>query len=161
MANGSLDGFRSIFTGGKGSEKVIKAGTLFITRGAGAIAVGLVGLFYGLDQWAGKGPWVNLSGSEKLRFVVAVGFIWAIVAAADAIARGISTGLIRSREPLVVLDPPLDGSFRQQDGHQDKVLVRALRLTPGDTAKISAYLISYPKDGITGWKTEGVTFGPP
>lgn len=164
VATNAFDGFKNIFTGGNDSEKIIKSGTLFVTRGVGVIAVGLIGLFFALDQ-AGEGPWKDLSTEQKLDFIVAVGFIWAIVAAADAIARGISTGaksikqaLTVAREQLLVLDPPLDGRYKSSDGNTVSVKVQAIRLAPGDSTSISEYLILF-EGGPIRWKDEGVTLG--
>jgi hypothetical protein len=82
-------------------DEIIQAGTLVVTRGTGVIAVALIGTFFLLDL-LDQGPWANLDSWQKLAFVLASGLIWAIVAAADAIARGLATA---SRHELVAQLP--------------------------------------------------------
>jgi hypothetical protein len=91
---------------GDRDEQVITAGTLATTRGVGIVAVGLIGVFSLLDGLGAKGgPWPDLSSVQKLTFVLGCGAIWALVAAADAIARGIATAA--TRPTLVALPPGL------------------------------------------------------
>lgn len=82
-------------------EELIKSGTLVVTRGIGIVAVAFVGTFFLLDMF-NEGPWASLDTWQKLAFVVAAALVWAIVAAADAIARGHATA---SRHDLVAALP--------------------------------------------------------
>lgn len=69
---------------------VIKSGTLATTRGMGVVAAGLVALLPILDKVDDFGPWDDADAAAKLWFILGAGAIWAIVAAADAIARGLA-----------------------------------------------------------------------
>lgn len=86
---------------GDKSTDTIKSGTLVTTRGTGVIAVGLIGTFMVLDAWNAS-PWQGLPPEGKLNFILATGAIWALVIAADSIARGLAT---RSSLPAVVTLP--------------------------------------------------------
>ncbi|GAA2632623.1 hypothetical protein SMC26_30645 [Actinomadura fulvescens] len=103
MAETPIDKIRKMVAGDPANAS-IKAGTLLVTRGLGAVAVALVGVFLLLDQLGDSGPWHGLSSAQKLAFVLGAGFIWSVVAAGDALARGIA-----SRRPaeLVALPPGL------------------------------------------------------
>ena len=76
---------------GDSSNQTIKAGTLVTTRGIGVVIVGLIGGLVLLEQ-LDYGPWMDLNTWQKFTFVIGGGFIWALVAAGDAIARGLSAG---------------------------------------------------------------------
>jgi hypothetical protein len=88
---------------GDATTDVIKSGTLLTTRGLGVVAVGLIGTFLLLDELGDAGPWASMDTSQKLLFVLGCGAIWALVAAADAIARGLATAAV---QPLVTAMPP-------------------------------------------------------
>lgn len=87
---------------GDKSTEIIKSGTLVTTRGTGVIAVGLIGTFFLLDA-LNVAPWQGLSSDAKLVFVLATGAMWALIVAADSIARGIATA---ASVPTVVKLPP-------------------------------------------------------
>jgi hypothetical protein len=87
---------------GDATTDVIKSGTLLTTRGIGVVAVGLIGAFLLLDQLGDAGPWASMDTAQKLSFVLACGAIWALVAAADAIARGLATA---ATQPLITALP--------------------------------------------------------
>jgi hypothetical protein len=89
-----LDSIKKAVTG-DAENATIKDGTLVTTRGIGVIAVALIGTFLLLDQLGDTGPWHDLSAGGKLAFLLGAGAIWAVVAAADAIARGIATAATR------------------------------------------------------------------
>jgi hypothetical protein len=97
-----LESIKKAVTGDDSAE-VIKSGTLVTTRGIGVVAVGLIGTFLLLDALGDTGPWASMSAAQKLFFVVACGAIWALVAAADAIARGLATA---ATQPIVMAMPP-------------------------------------------------------
>ena len=80
---------------GDAANETIKSGTLVTTRGIGVVAVALIGTFLLLDQLGDTGPWKDMTAAQKLMFVAAAGAIWAVVAAADAIARGIAAPAAR------------------------------------------------------------------
>ncbi|TFV86526.1 hypothetical protein E4P40_12865 [Blastococcus sp. CT_GayMR20] len=88
---------------GDATTDVIKSGTLLTTRGLGVVAVGLIGTFLLLDELGGTGPWASLDTSQKLLFVLGCGAIWALVAAADAVARGLATA---ATQPVLTAMPP-------------------------------------------------------
>lgn len=87
---------------GDEESAIIKSGTLVTTRGTAIIAVGLMGVFLALEEFDIE-PWSGFSDTKKFAFVLAVGAIWAVVAAADSIARGIATA---ATAPVVVRLPP-------------------------------------------------------
>ncbi|KAB2341007.1 hypothetical protein [Actinomadura rudentiformis] len=103
MAEPPLDKIKKMVAGDPANE-AIKSGTLLVTRGLGTIAVALIGTFFLLDQLGDRGPWHGLSGAQKLAFVLGAGFIWSVVAASDALARGIAAG---RPDGLVALPPGL------------------------------------------------------
>lgn len=74
---------------GDPDTEIIKAGTLTVTRGAGVIAAGAIGVFVVFDA-ANKGPWKTFSINQKLSFVLVTAAIWGVILAADAISRGIA-----------------------------------------------------------------------
>lgn len=84
---------------GDNANETIKSGTLVTTRGIGVIIVGLIGGLLLLDTFD-YGPWKELSTVQKFMFVVASGFIWALVASADAIARGYAAGVTSQLVPF-------------------------------------------------------------
>ena len=90
-----LEGLKKAVAGDPANE-TIKSGTLVTTRGIGVVAVGLIGVFLLMDQLGEIGPWKDMSNAQKLAFVVAAGAIWAVVAAADAIARGLAAATTRA-----------------------------------------------------------------
>lgn len=75
---------------GAKEDEVIKSGTTAVTRGIGVVALGFVGTFYLLEQFADVGPWTGLDTGQRLTFVIAAAAVWAIVAAADVIGRGLA-----------------------------------------------------------------------
>lgn len=86
---------------GDPASQTIEAGTLVTTRGIGVIIVGLIGGLLLLESFD-YGPWTNLATWQQFTFVVASGFIWSIVAAADGIARGLAA----DAEVRIVALPP-------------------------------------------------------
>ncbi|MFI0454314.1 hypothetical protein [Actinomadura sp. 6N118] len=103
MAEPPIDKIKKMVAGDPANE-AIKSGTLLVTRGLGTVAVALIGTFFLLDQLGDSGPWHGLSGAQKLAFVLGAGFIWSVVAASDALARGIAAG---RPDGLVALPPGL------------------------------------------------------
>jgi hypothetical protein len=75
---------------GDEDAEVIKAGTLATTRGMGVVAAALVAGLPALDKLSDTGPWHDADAATKLWFILGAGAIWAIVAAADAVARGLA-----------------------------------------------------------------------
>jgi hypothetical protein len=86
---GALDSLKKSLVGDEATE-IIKSGTLATTRGTGVVAVSLIGAFIVMDSF-GFEPWDALSPVIKWGVVIAIGAMWALVAAADSIARGIAT----------------------------------------------------------------------
>jgi hypothetical protein len=84
-----LESLRKSVLGDKNSE-VIKAGTLAVTRGATTAAAGILAI-YAVLQVAGFEGWEVIPPAERIWLVVATGGVWAIIAAADAVARGLAT----------------------------------------------------------------------
>lgn len=98
----ALDSLKKAIAGDEGSE-IIKSGTLATTRGTGVVAIALVGVFLVVES-LDFGPWKDASSAQQLTFVLGAGAIWAVVAGADSIARGISTANART---VVTLPPGL------------------------------------------------------
>jgi hypothetical protein len=123
---------------GDAANETIKSGTLVTTRGIGVVAVGLIGTFLLLDQLGDTGPWKGMSATGKLMFVVAAGAIWAVVAAADAIARGLATA---SAQPRVVALPA--GLVATKTGGVDSPgwHVAAVEVAPLHTGDAERFLI--------------------
>jgi hypothetical protein len=72
------------------SVDVINAGTLRTTRGTALFLIALLTIVFVVD---GLTEYAFLNDDErKFQFVVAAGFMWAIVSSADALARSIATG---------------------------------------------------------------------
>ena len=92
---------------GDKQAEMIKSGTLVVTRGIGVIGIGLVGTFFVLDQFD-TGPWKDMTAVQKLWFVLGAGFIWALVAGADSVARGLTSAARSDR--VLVLPPGLVGT---------------------------------------------------
>lgn len=84
-----LDSLKKAVAGDEDAA-VIKSGTLATTRGAGFAAAGLVAVFTAMDLLAFK-PWDELDPLIKWAVVVSIGAIWAMMAAADSLARGLAT----------------------------------------------------------------------
>ncbi|MFG2007071.1 hypothetical protein ACGFNU_48780 [Spirillospora sp. NPDC048911] len=103
MAEAPIDKIKKMVAGDP-ANATIKAGTLLVTRGLGTVAVALIGTFLLLDQLGDRGPWHGLSTVQKLAFVLGAGFIWSIVAASDALARGIASA---RPDGMVALPPGL------------------------------------------------------
>ena len=70
------------------SVDVIQAGTLRTTRGTALVLVSILPIFYALDEITDI-KW--LTDERKFLAAIAAGFIWAIVSAADSLARGLAT----------------------------------------------------------------------
>jgi len=147
------DGLKKSLAGDEQSE-LIKSGTLLVTRGFGVMAVGLIAALWLMDQ-LDFGPWDGLAVAEKFDFIVAVGFMWAIVAAADALARGVSTGLTANSYTVIALDPPLSAQHEVSDGVKLDVTARAIRTHPGESTRIHSVLITSP-NGATTWAAANV-----
>ncbi|MEU5884702.1 hypothetical protein [Spirillospora sp. NPDC047279] len=103
MADAPIDKIKKA-VGGDPANEAIKAGTLLVTRGLGTVAIALIGTFFLLDQLGDRGPWHGMNSVQKLGFVLGAGFIWAVVATGDALARGIAAG---RPDALVALPPGL------------------------------------------------------
>jgi hypothetical protein len=147
------EGLKKSISGDEQTE-LIKSGTLLVTRGFGVLAVGLISAMWLMDE-LDFGPWGGLTVSEKFDFIVAVGFMWAIVAAADALARGIATGLTASKYTIIALDPPLPAKHEVSDDVKNDVTARAIRTHPGEPTKIHSILITTSK-GETTWADANV-----
>lgn len=93
-----------------GSEKneIIASRTLVVNRGFG-ISVGLIGLFLLLDLLGDVGPWKTMDAWQQALVLVA-SLVWAIVAAADAMARGRATATAQS---VAVLPIPLAATLNE------------------------------------------------
>lgn len=78
-ALGDLDGRR---------HEPIRAGTLRTTRATGLVAVAAVVAVLAVPDAIGLAA---VSATDRLSASVAIGFVWAAVAAADALARGLAT----------------------------------------------------------------------
>ena len=70
------------------SVDVIQAGTLRTTRGTALVLASILPIFYALDAVTDI-KW--LTDERKFLAAIAAGFIWAIVSAADSLARGLAT----------------------------------------------------------------------
>lgn len=84
-----FDRLKKAVAGDEGAA-VIKSGTLATTRAAGVAAVALVVAFITMDSF-GFALWDELSSLVKWGVVVAIGAMWALMAAADSVARGLAT----------------------------------------------------------------------
>ncbi len=84
-----LESIKKSLVGDKATE-IIKSGTLLTTRGTAVVAVSLIGVAVFME-FVEAPVWNEASPDMKLWFVIATGVVWAIVAAADSIARGIAT----------------------------------------------------------------------
>ncbi len=93
---------------GSKDEEIIKAGTLAVTRCVGIVALALVGTFLLLDQLGNVGPWPRMTTTEKLQFVIAAAAVWAAIAGADSIARGLATA--RQNDFVATLPAGLKGT---------------------------------------------------
>jgi hypothetical protein len=73
-----------------GDVDVIKAGTLRTTRGTALSLIAFLTVVYAVDGFGNTIDWVT--ADNKYLLALGAGLMWAIVAAADALARGIATG---------------------------------------------------------------------
>jgi hypothetical protein len=70
---------------------LIKSGTLRTTRGTALVAVSVVSIMALLNELAPEVTGLDdLSAEQKFNGAIAIGFIWAITSAADALARGLA-----------------------------------------------------------------------
>jgi hypothetical protein len=115
---------------GDAANEVIKAGTTVATRGIGVIAIALLGTFYLLDQFGDAGPWEKMTASAKLWFVLGAGAIWAVVAAADTLARGISAA---KQPPFLEFPAGLDAALLKGQNEPGWRVVGAKLSGTGDT----------------------------
>lgn len=128
--------FKKAIIGDKANE-TIKAGTLVVTRGIGVVAVGLIGTFTVMD-WFDSGPWRDMTPEQKLLFVLGAGFIWAIVLAADAIARGIATAA--TGDQMLVLPAGLMAT--KTEGVDDPGWrVAAVKIAPSGPSETASFLV--------------------
>src|SRR4051794_14315944 len=132
---------------GDKSNEIIKAGTLVTTRGTGVIAVALIAVFIVMDE-LDVGPWRTLSDDSKLLFVATVGFVWAIVAGADAIARGLAT---RNAAPAVIHLPRGLKATRTEKTDSRGWSVVAVSVPSEDDQQPLRFLIE--KGGTVVWTT--------
>lgn len=141
---GALESFKKSLLGDKANQ-TIKSGTLVTTRGTGVIAVGLIGTFLLMD-WLGASPWEGLQPDQKLSFVLATGAIWAVVAAADSIARGLAT---RSSVPVIVKLPAGLLATRTIGIDSSGWSVLAVEVTPDGKEEAMQFLVV--KGSETAW----------
>jgi hypothetical protein len=148
----SVQGSISAAIFGSSDDEVIKAGTLAVTRGAGVIAVGVNALFALLDA-ADTGPWKTLDLNQKLIFVLTTAAIWAFIAAADSVARGLGTqgdaiakGLATQQIAFLPLPGQLGATLTPGDDDPGWV-VMGVQVSPGSTPP--QYLIT--KGGAVKW----------
>jgi hypothetical protein len=128
--------FKKAIVGDKANE-TIKAGTLVVTRGIGVVAVGLIGTFTVMD-WFDGGPWRDMTPEQKLLFVLGAGFIWAIVLAGDAIARGLATAA--TGDQMLVLPSGLMAT--KTEGVDDTGWrVAAVKMAPNGTPETASFLL--------------------
>lgn len=141
---GALESLKKSLVGDKANQ-TIKSGTLVTTRGTGIIAVALIGTFLLMD-WLKAGPWEGLQPGEKLSFVLATGAIWAVIAAADSIARGLAT---RSSLPAIVRLPAGLLATRTSGRDSPGWSVLAIEVTPNGKKEAIQFLVV--KGSETAW----------
>jgi len=122
-------------------DELIKTGTLRTTRATALVVVSVFSIMLLLDEYALEVTWIaDLTPYEKFSGSIAIGFIWAITAAADSISRGIATSktapaaqpppgyavamheITRSkdlRHGFRAIDPPLDVVLKDKLGKDE------------------------------------------
>jgi hypothetical protein len=142
---------------GAKQDEAIKSGTLVVTRGIGVIAIALIGTFLLLDQLGDVGPWwKGLDTIAKLEFVVASAAVWAIVAGADVIARGLATA--RQNDFIATLPKGLTATkIEGKDSHGWDVV--AAKFSGGAGADGPTYLVVKPGHEAEWLAAEKLQFG--
>jgi hypothetical protein len=130
---------------GDKQTEMIKSGTLVVTRGIGVVGIGLVGTFFVLDL-TGTGPWKGMPPAQKLWFVLGAGLIWAIVAGADSVARGITKAAAHDR--IVTLPPDLVGARTEGLDDHGWLATAAKFSRDGDQETVSFLVV---KDNKAAW----------
>lgn len=123
---------------GSKQDELITSGTLVVTRGIGVIAVALIGIFVLFEELGDVGPWKEMSGPQKLAFVLGAAAVWAVVAAADALARGIATS---KQAELVVTLPEGLKATRTEGPDSAGWSVVAAKFGPAADPKLVEYLV--------------------
>lgn len=140
----ALESLKKSLLGDKANE-TIKSGTLVTTRGTGIIAVGLIGTFLVMD-WLNAAPWEGLLPDQKLTFILATGAIWAVIAAADSIARGLAA---RSSLSAIVELPAGLVATRTPGRDSPGWSVLAIEVTPNGIKEAVEFLVV--KGSETAW----------
>jgi hypothetical protein len=130
---------------GDKSTEVIKAGALATTRASGSVALGLIGVFAILDV-LDVGPWEGFSSEAKFQFVLGTGALWAVLAAADSIARAIATAAVVPS--IIRLPAGMTASYTIGIDSPGWMVVAA-EITPGGADSPTRYLLY--KDDKTMW----------
>jgi hypothetical protein len=140
---------------GAKEEELIKAGTMVVTRGIGIIALGLIGTFWLLDALGDRGPWAGMDLWQKIVFVAVAAGVWSIVAAADAIARGLATA--RATDVVAALPPGLKATVTTGLDSPGWSVV-AVRLVEGKESESLKYLVVKESEPATWMSPDDLKF---